>query len=474
MENTPSVNASLKETVFPGKIRFLEPPMRKIATLLVCLTFPALFLSGITSAAPERRIALVIGNGSYETGPLKNPAHDATDMASAIQRLGFEVILKKNIRCQEMEEAVEDFGKRLRQGGVGLFYYAGHGVQVAGVNYLIPIGARINKESDVKYQAVDANKILDEMANANNGLNIVLLDACRDNPYARSIRSASRGLAIISSAPEGTFISFATGPGQTAGDGAGRNSPYTEALLRNISRPGLPIERVFKEVRSELSQYKQTPWELSSLKGEFYFRPGTEAEGPSSAIAPATDERADRWKLEEEKDLIRKREALEEERRKFEEEKRRLAMARLPAFPAAKEVGRDGRFIAYDNGTVLDTKTNLMWAAKDNGREVSWVSAKYYCEKYRGGGYMDWRVPTQDELAGLYDASKLVKTLHTDFLGFSWKMNFATDLIRLTYTQIWAYEIPGSDTGISFCFTGGGVVRPDISASPVLPVRSAK
>jgi formylglycine-generating enzyme required for sulfatase activity len=254
----------------------------KTTPLILCLLLLVLCLPGIASAATEQRLALVIGNGSYETGPLRNPANDATDMASALKSLGFEVILKKNVRHQEMEEAVESFGKHLRRGGVGLFYYAGHGVQVGGVNYLLPIGAKINKESDVKHQSVSAEKVLDEMAEANNGLNIVLLDACRDNPYARSIRSASRGLAIISSAPEGTFISYATGPGQTAKDGEGRNSPYTAALLKNIKKPGLPIEKVFKQVRVELSRQKQTPWELSSLKGEFYFRPGKEEEAAPS------------------------------------------------------------------------------------------------------------------------------------------------------------------------------------------------
>jgi len=225
---------------------------------------------------PGRKIALVIGNSQYSTAHLKNPVNDASDMAAALKALGFEVILKKNARLQEMDEAIESFGQRLKRGGVGLFYYAGHGAQVNGINYLIPVGARINKESDVKYQAVDANRILDEMANANNGLNIVLLDACRDNPFAKSFRSASRGLAIISNAPNGTFISYSTGPGQVARDGEGRNSPYTKALLENISRPGLPIEQVFKKVRQRLDVETgglQIPWELSSLKGDFYFVP---------------------------------------------------------------------------------------------------------------------------------------------------------------------------------------------------------
>lgn len=255
-------------------------PLRMILIVMVL----TIFLPFSIEAETERRIALVIGNGAYSSGPLKNPVNDATDVADTLRNLGFQVLLKMNVRHQEMEEAVEDFGHRLRRGGVGLFYYAGHGVQVGGVNYLIPIGARINKDSDVKHQALSTEKILDEMAYAQNGLNIVLLDACRDNPFAKSMRSSSRGLAIISAAPEGTFISYATGPGQTARDGDGRNSPYTAALLKNMRRPGLPIESVFKQVRIELSSQKQTPWELSSLKGEFYFVGGPSEAAEDSAF----------------------------------------------------------------------------------------------------------------------------------------------------------------------------------------------
>ncbi|MEI6610517.1 MAG: caspase family protein, partial [Deltaproteobacteria bacterium] len=230
---------------------------KKIKIALTCV-FLLAFLPCLSIAAPEKRTALVIGNSDYEIGNLTNPVNDAVDMASTLKRLGFEVILKKNIRHRDMEEAIEDFGNRLKRGGVGLFYYAGHGIQINGVNYIIPIGAKIKKESDVKFEAVDANRILDEMGNANNGLNIIILDACRDNPLARNFRSSNRGLAVISSAPEGSFISYATGPGQVAMDGEKRNSPYTAALLKYMNVPGLPIERVFKNVRISLESLKQT------------------------------------------------------------------------------------------------------------------------------------------------------------------------------------------------------------------------
>jgi uncharacterized caspase-like protein len=259
-------------------------------TLFNLLVFMILISPGY--GATESRTALVIGNGAYTAGPLKNPVNDAADMAAMLKKLRFTVTLKQNAKLQEMDEAIEAFGNSLKRGGVGLFYYAGHGVQVNGTNYLLPVGARINKEADVKYQAVDANRILDEMATANNGLNIVMLDACRDNPYARSFRTATRGLAIVSMAPSGTFISYATSPGNVAHDGDGRNSPYTKAVLENIDKPGLTINDVFMNVRTKVKRETgQIPWELSSLEGRFYFAPrGSRQNNPPDASSPASQE----------------------------------------------------------------------------------------------------------------------------------------------------------------------------------------
>ncbi|MGV8059550.1 MAG: SUMF1/EgtB/PvdO family nonheme iron enzyme [Smithellaceae bacterium] len=234
----------------------------------------ALLPANTSQAAPEQRLALVIGNAVYSFSPLKNPVNDASDIASSLRKQGFTVILKKNVNLKEMEASIEDFGNRLKKGGVGLFYFAGHGLQAGGVNYLIPIGAKIDKESDIKYEAVDAGKILDEMANAANGFNIIILDACRDNPFSRQFRSLSRGLAIVGSAPKGSYISYSTGPGHVALDGDGRNSPFAAALMQYMKEPGLTIEQVFKNVRHKLNREtggKQVPWELSSLEGDFFF-----------------------------------------------------------------------------------------------------------------------------------------------------------------------------------------------------------
>jgi Caspase domain len=224
-----------------------------------------------------KRTALVIGNSEYEVGSLRNPANDAQDMAGTLVKLGFDVTLKLNADQAQMEHAISEFGRQLYQGGVGLFYYAGHGVQVDGENYLIPVKAKLESESDVRYKAVNIGQVLGKMGEARNGFNIVILDACRDNPFAKSFRSASRGLAVVNSAAvKGTLVAYATSPGNVASDGEARNGLYTKHLLQNIAAPGLPVEQVFKRVLQGVEQDtngKQSPWTSSSFSGDFSFNP---------------------------------------------------------------------------------------------------------------------------------------------------------------------------------------------------------
>ncbi len=222
---------------------------------------------------PEKRTALVIGNAAYESGTLRNPINDARAMAKALADLSFEVTLKENLDQKQMKREIQAFGEKLQKGGVGLFYYAGHGVQVNGRNYLMPVGAAIEHENQVEYEAVDMGAVLSEMDYAHARMNIVIIDACRDNPFARSFRSISQGLASID-APTGTLIAYATAPGSVANDGPGENGVYTGELIKAMVQPGLKIEDVFKQVRSavrEATGGRQVPWESSSLEGDFYF-----------------------------------------------------------------------------------------------------------------------------------------------------------------------------------------------------------
>jgi len=228
----------------------------------------------VLGKAGLRRVALVIGNGAYPSAPLRNPVNDARDMAAALRSLGFEVILRENASLRQMEDAVDELWTRLKAGGAGLFFFAGHGLQVRGRNYLVPVDARLSAEQDVKYRCMDAGLVLGRMENAGNQLNIVILDACRNNPYSRGFRSAQEGLAKMD-APRGSIVAYATAPDSVAADGGGKNGVYTGQLLKHMRTPGLPIEEMFKRVRIGVlgeTREKQVPWESSSLTGDFAFK----------------------------------------------------------------------------------------------------------------------------------------------------------------------------------------------------------
>ena len=244
-------------------------------------------VTGILSVQKnEPRMALIIGNGAYRSAaPLKNAPNDARAMAATLTENGFTVIYRQNATHKEMTSLIRQFGDGLRNGGVGLFYYAGHGMQVRGRNYLIPVDAEIEREDEIAYSAIDANLVLEKMQSANNRLNILILDACRNNPFARSFRSGTQGLAQMD-APVGTLVAFATAPGSVASDGDGENGLYTRYLLDNIKQPGIRVEDVFKNVRAAVrrdSGGKQIPWESTSLEGDFYFKM------PIPAAAPAVN-----------------------------------------------------------------------------------------------------------------------------------------------------------------------------------------
>jgi hypothetical protein len=225
-------------------------------------------------ASGEQRIALVIGNSQYKDSPLPNPLNDARAIAKVLADSGFKVTRKENAGQKEIQIALREFGDALKAGGVGLFYYAGHGMQVKGRNFMIPVDANIQREDEVAYNSVDVGQVVDKMEAASNRLNILILDACRNNPFARSFRSGSVGLAQMD-APVGTLIAFATAPGSVASDGEGANGLYTRHLLNSMQKPGVKIEDVFKNVRAAVrkdSGNKQIPWESTSLEGDFIFK----------------------------------------------------------------------------------------------------------------------------------------------------------------------------------------------------------
>ena len=249
-----------------------------LAALILFLVTPLTGQSSLQrSTHEEKRIALVIGNGNYASSFLANPENDARAMSEALQKLGFTVNEYRNLDQVQMKKAIDDFGLHLKGNDIGLFYYAGHGIQAKGYNYLIPVDAQLKTEEQVEYDCVRADRVLALMETSGTKINIIILDACRNNPFERSwTRSPTgKGLAFMS-APRGTLIAYATAPGSTASDGSGKNGLYTSALLESIQIPDITIIQVFQNVRNTVaqkSQEKQMPWESTSLTADFYFNP---------------------------------------------------------------------------------------------------------------------------------------------------------------------------------------------------------
>ncbi len=281
----------------------------------------AAFLFSGEAALADKRVAFVVGNGAYKNVPqLPNPPMDAKTMASTLRNVGFDVVEGYNLTRDKMTEKLLDFGRKAEGADIAVFYYAGHGIAMGGTNYLLPVDADLKTEADVKLGAtINVDTTLQEtMQDAK--VKLVFLDACRDNPFAAKMRSVklSRGLTVDSglaamNTGQGTLIAFATSPGQTALDGdKGTNSPFTRALVANITQPGVEIQQAMTKVRAQVDEETakhQMPWGHTDLTGSVYLNPvsapangdkdGAKAETPAataSAAAPASDMELEFWR----------------------------------------------------------------------------------------------------------------------------------------------------------------------------------
>jgi hypothetical protein len=236
----------------------------------------ALLLGGSCCIAlAEQRVALVIGNASYRVDPLDNPVNDARLVAASLKQAGFDVALAENLDRRGLLSAMRAFGQRLNEQTVAVLYYAGHGLQLRDRNYLIPVDAEIRSEDEIPLAGIDVAFVLNRMSAAKSRVNIVIIDACRNNPFATKNGNSAQGLAQMD-APVGTLLAYATAPGKLAADGlgGGAHGVYAHHLARQMLSPGLPVEHVFKRVREAVvraSRETQVPWESSSLQGEFSF-----------------------------------------------------------------------------------------------------------------------------------------------------------------------------------------------------------
>ncbi|HTB05133.1 MAG TPA: caspase family protein [Bradyrhizobium sp.] len=264
------------------------------------VVFLALFCLGaaFSPASAGVKLALVLGNAKYEAVPvLENPANDAADLAQALRATGFEVIEQRDATRDVMAKAVRDFSERLHGADVALFFYAGHGLQMNGENYLLPVDARIESAADVRFNTINLSDIQQEMEGSGRA-NIIILDACRNNPFAEKLARGgrgvtTRGLGRVDATGEGSLIVYSTQPNNVALDGSGRNSPFTAALLKHVGTQGLEVRQMISRVRGDVLQAtdrRQTPWDSSSLVGDVYLAGAPAADAAASSrpnVAPA-------------------------------------------------------------------------------------------------------------------------------------------------------------------------------------------
>ena len=320
-------------------------------------------LLGSHAAFAESRVALVIGQSNYRAVvPLPNPANDARVMSQLLGNAGFEVMDAADLSQNEMREKVGDFAAKVAAKGpdtVALVFYAGHGLQIDGENFLVPVDVDPKRETDIPLQAIRLNDVLNTLSSVPSKTRILLLDACRNNPFPAINRSAGHGLAIVDAktgAP-GTFMSFSTSPGAEAEDGSGADSPYTTALLSAAKEPGLSIEDTFKRVRvsvNKATEGRQTPWDSSSLTDDFRFFPGAGAAAPKQVEAKRT---VDQWRRE----LQGKRVEIANEMivadGTDEAYEAFVGLFAQPPFgPQAREwLDRHRRMVAWNNAVIINT-----------------------------------------------------------------------------------------------------------------------
>ena len=323
-------------------------------------------LLGSHTAFAENRVALVIGQSNYHAVvALPNPANDARAMSKLLGDAGFEVMNAADLSQNEMREKVSDFAAKVAAKGpdtVALVFYAGHGLQIDGENFLVPVDVDPKRETDVPLQAIRLNDVLNTLTSVPSKTRILLLDACRNNPFPAIKLTAGHGLAIVDAktGSPGTFMSFSTSPGAEAEDGNGADSPYTVALLSAAKEPGLSIEDTFKRVRvsvNKVTEGRQTPWDSSSLTDDFRFFPGPGAAGPKSPAQPAKKRSVDEWRHElqgkpvEAANEMIVADGTEEAYEAF------VALFTQPPFgPQAREwLDRHRRMVAWNNAVIINT-----------------------------------------------------------------------------------------------------------------------
>ena len=392
---------------------------KQLKHLLILLSL--LFLtcpSAVYSA--QNRVALVIGNGAYRDAPLRNPVNDARLMRNLLRKAGFSVTIVENARKNELVSAIRRFGKALRNSDAALFYFSGHGNQYKNLNWLIPIGANIQRESDLEFETINAERVLAEMEGGSSGrVNIVIFDACRVNPTFRSFRSYSRGLAYPKVQPEGSIVAYSTAPGTIAYDGDGRYSPYVTELSKHMLTPGLKIEDVFKRVRvgvknsTSRKPSPQIPWENSSLMGDFYFVSSGGEQTPQTSYSKINADVQMWYMIESSQNSTEFEYFLESFPNSQFVPLARIKLKRLKGPEKTEQIA--GKIEQDD--WIKDPATGLIWGNVSFGKKMTWKKAQEYCSSL----YSAW-TPTASQARSLQE-SGLFREKSFGLFGYKFPKN---------------------------------------------------
>ncbi len=452
-------------------------PRQGVTALILVLVLDLLAL-GLPAAAQtqvEKRVALVIGNGAYPRAPLANPVNDAADLSAALRRLGFEVMERRNRNSEELKRDLIEFQDKLGPGAVGLFYFAGHGVQAGrGLNYLLPVGRDYLRERDAEMYGLEAGTVLRRMEESGAALSVVILDACRDSPLPPEARSSgSRGLARME-APSGSLIAFATAAGSTADENRGaRNGLYTQYLLRAIEAPGLRLEDVFQQVRRDVeraSNRRQSPEEISKLTRAFFFRPVAQAATQVATAVP--DPELEAWELAKRRDnaasyeaylrgypqgryVVAARTALEGFGRQAGAQQDTAAPTPQAAVSTCDPSQPWVMEETSDPAVLRQCGTGIHWTRSDNSWSGNWSEATEYCRGYGDGR---WRLPTAAQLQALYRE-------HLPEVNCGPFRCKASNLFRLSSWWFWSSDSYGSEEAWGVALRGGNRTSRQVTGS---------
>ncbi len=461
--------------------------MRKLVSRIALPVLGLLF--ALPALADAERVALVIGNASYEVGRLANPGNDADDIAAALRALEFDVTVARDLGREGMLEHLDAFRSKIAPGGIALVFYAGHAMELDGHNWLLPVdNRRLGTQAQVRIHSVSAQDILNTLEEAGARLNVLILDACRDNPLPAGARSAKRGLGAISTGTS-TLVAFSTAPGRTADDGSGRNSPYTAALLHALRQPQVAIPDLFNQAGAELVRStggRQIPWKSETPIWPAIALRGAAGETP--VAASPVDRDSLYWSgsgcAEDRTDGCRR--YLDAFPQGFYAELARAHLQPVPASkpvasplaqepvrmsdealgmlfgmvanPAASQAGSArvdaNGFVDRGNGVLLDTQTGLEWTQRDNGKDINWNNAMHYCSNLStvGGG---WRLPSINELTLIYDRPGGGTTACGKFMRVKEWICEVSPAFRLSGPGFWGNMQNGSSKAWRLAFVDG-------------------